>query len=142
MKILMIDDSYASCRAVNRILADVATVSCCIKSSDWLTQYAALLPDIILLDVLMPTPDGLDVLRQIREMDSDTPVIMVTAMSDKATVKQCLDLGANGYITKPVSIEKLKNAIHNIGGINTLKNLKMDTASCLTALKAKIQGGL
>src|ERR1700722_5869652 len=62
--------------------------------------------DAVLLDVVMPGIDGLEVLRQIRTTHSasNLPVIMVTAKVDSKDVVQALELGANDYITKPVDI--------------------------------------
>ncbi|MDA8020046.1 MAG: protein kinase [Thermoanaerobaculia bacterium] len=60
--------------------------------------------DLVLLDIMMPVMDGLEVLRRLRE-DFDQaklPVIMVTAKSEATDVVRALDLGANDYITKPI----------------------------------------
>lgn len=60
--------------------------------------------DLILLDQMMPEMSGLDVLRRVRRNHSaaELPVIMVTAVSDSASVVQALETGANDYITKPL----------------------------------------
>jgi diguanylate cyclase (GGDEF)-like protein len=60
--------------------------------------------DVVLLDVMMPDIDGLDVLRQVRETHSTAalPVIMVTAKSQSEDIVQALEAGANDYVTKPV----------------------------------------
>ncbi|WP_079478605.1 response regulator transcription factor [Halobacillus salinus] len=63
--------------------------------------------DLVLLDVMLPGMNGVDVLRRIRSGDEDTKVIMLTAkdaLDDKVTT---LDLGANDYITKPFQMEEL-----------------------------------
>src|SRR5215212_5970237 len=60
--------------------------------------------DLVLLDVMMPEMDGIEVLKRIREHHSSValPVIMVTAKSQSEDVVQALQLGANDYVTKPV----------------------------------------
>src|SRR3954465_15009377 len=62
--------------------------------------------DLVLLDVMMPGMNGLEVLRLLRRVDSlaDLPVIMVTARSDSADVVEALELGANDYLTKPLDL--------------------------------------
>jgi CheY-like chemotaxis protein len=63
--------------------------------------------DLVLLDIMMPGIDGLEVLKRLREVHSDTslPIIMVTAKSASEDVVEALLMGANDYITKPVDME-------------------------------------
>jgi adenylate cyclase len=63
--------------------------------------------DLVLLDIMMPDVDGLDVVRTVRQTRSteELPIIMVSAKSFSEDVTQCLELGANDYVTKPVDFE-------------------------------------
>lgn len=63
--------------------------------------------DLVLLDLMLPGLNGLDVLRRIRSNDADTPVLLLTAKNDVEDKVKGLDLGANDYITKPFEIEEL-----------------------------------
>lgn len=63
--------------------------------------------DIIILDVMLPEMNGVEVLRQFRKIDNHTPVIMVTARNTTTDKVSGLDGGANDYITKPFEIEEL-----------------------------------
>ncbi|WP_226000600.1 response regulator transcription factor [Paenibacillus sp. BJ-4] len=63
--------------------------------------------DIIILDVMLPELNGVEVLKQIRKVDNHTPVIMVTARNTTTDKVSGLDEGANDYITKPFEIEEL-----------------------------------
>ncbi len=63
--------------------------------------------DIIILDVMLPEMNGVEVLKQIRKVDNHTPVIMVTARNTTPDKVSGLDGGANDYITKPFEIEEL-----------------------------------
>ncbi len=72
-----------------------------------LSMARALQPDLVLLDLMLPRLDGLDVLRGIRE-HSSTPVLLLTARTTEADRVRGLDLGADDYITKPFSIAELK----------------------------------
>ena len=60
------------------------------------------MPDLVVLDIMMPTMDGWETLRRLREV-SDVPVIMLSCRTDEADKVRGLDLGADDYITKPVS---------------------------------------
>jgi len=68
------------------------------KSEQW---------DLVLLDVMIPKLNGMEVLRRIRTTDNTTPVILVTARDSLPDKVSGLDLGANDYITKPFAIEEL-----------------------------------
>lgn len=63
--------------------------------------------DLVLLDIMMPDVDGLEVVRIVRLTRSteELPIIMVSARSFSEDVTQCLELGANDYVTKPVDFE-------------------------------------
>ncbi len=63
--------------------------------------------DIILLDLMIPEVDGLEVLRNIRSRGIDTPVLIITAKSSKEDVVKGLDTGSDDYLTKPFSFEEL-----------------------------------
>jgi two-component system alkaline phosphatase synthesis response regulator PhoP len=68
------------------------------------------LPDIVLLDVMMPELDGFETLRMLREF-SDIPVIMLTAKADENDVVYGLELGADDYVTKPFGPRELSSRI-------------------------------
>lgn len=63
--------------------------------------------DIIILDIMMPGLNGVEVLRRLRKTDKVTPVILVTARNTTPDIVSGLDQGANDYITKPFEIEEL-----------------------------------
>src|SRR5687768_5522659 len=71
-----------------------------------LDQCRARKPDLIVLDVMMPVIDGLDVCRILRA-ESDVPIILLTARSTEDDILFGLDLGADDYITKPYSPRQL-----------------------------------
>ena len=64
-------------------------------------------PDLVLLDLMLPGVDGLEILRQIRSEDPTLPVLVLTAMGSEEDKIRGLDLGANDYVTKPFSIAEL-----------------------------------
>jgi DNA-binding response OmpR family regulator len=70
-------------------------------------------PDLVLLDIMMPGVSGLDILRQMRRDPnlSDIPVIVLTAKSMPADIKNGMEAGASTYLTKPVGFQELKEAV-------------------------------
>lgn len=80
---------------------------------DALAQIRADLPDLVLLDVVMPKMDGLTLCRTLRAdpATEHLPVIMISGKSDPRLIRQCLDSGADEYITKPFVIKELTGRI-------------------------------
>ncbi len=70
--------------------------------------------DLILLDIMMPDIDGIEVLKRIKAKQNlcDIPVIMVTAMGAQDALPKCLELGANDYVTKPINGPILKARVN------------------------------
>jgi len=75
-------------------------------------------PDLVLLDIMMPEISGLDILRQMRSSPelANIPVIVVTAKSMPADIKNGMEAGASVYLTKPVGFQELKEAVERTLG--------------------------
>jgi DNA-binding response OmpR family regulator len=73
-------------------------------------------PDLVVLDLMLPDVDGLEVLRRVRRMknNSDTPILIVSAKGDETEVVAGIELGADDYVTKPFSPRILMARIKNI----------------------------
>lgn len=67
--------------------------------------------DMIFLDIEMPEPKGLEVLKQIRQFDNRTFITMLSCHSSLNNVKQAIENGANGFIVKPFSAEKITESM-------------------------------
>ncbi|MFT4412841.1 response regulator transcription factor [Fredinandcohnia humi] len=78
-----------------------------IDGSEGLHMFHEQAWDLVLLDIMLPTLSGIEVLRRIRASNSVTPVILLTAKDSVEDKVSGLDLGANDYITKPFQIEEL-----------------------------------
>jgi len=80
-------------------------------------------PDVTLLDIKLGDGSGLEVLKQIKELDRNMKVIMVTALYDEATIHQAKSLGADDYVTKPLAIDFLTNLVmEKISELNLRRN--------------------
>lgn len=71
-------------------------------------------PDLILLDVMLPKLNGFEVLRELRRLQVDTAVIMLTAKGEELDIVRGLDLGADDYITKPFALTELMARIRAV----------------------------
>jgi two-component system, OmpR family, response regulator MtrA len=81
-------------------------VGLCSDGNSALATFRELRPDAVLLDVMLPGLDGIDVCRQIRE-ESDVPIIMLTARTDTTDVVRGLEAGADDYVVKPFKPKEL-----------------------------------
>jgi len=69
-------------------------------------------PDLILLDIMMPKRDGLEVCKRVREAGFMVPILMLTAKSQEIDIVRGLEVGADDYITKPFSIREVLARVH------------------------------
>ena len=86
------------------------------NGDDALTMLDTKQPDLIVLDVMMPGMDGMTVCEHVRErtMGSDVPIIMLSARTDAESIRQGLASGANEYLRKPISADKLTHHVREI----------------------------
>ncbi|HHE65551.1 MAG TPA: response regulator [Bacteroidetes bacterium] len=116
-KILAIDDDWVFVNSLKNILEmkdfKVDVMSNPFNVEEYLSKQKA---DCILLDFKMFGLNGLELIRQIRKINADVPIIMISAVEIKHINPNPLEIGANLYIEKPFDIEEL------VAGINSLIN--------------------
>ena len=89
------------------------------SSAPALSMMAAEIPDVVILDIMMPEISGLDILHQMRQDPAlvNIPVVVVSAKSMPADIKNGMEAGASTYLTKPVGFLDLKEAVERaLGG--------------------------
>jgi two-component system KDP operon response regulator KdpE len=110
-KVLIVDDEPRMIRFIQLNLEhDGFEVYEATSGGEALKQLRDQMPDLILLDVMMPDLDGFDTLQMIREI-STVPVIMLTAKGEEDDRVRGLELGADDYITKPFSPRELSSRV-------------------------------
>ncbi len=108
MKLLYAEDEYSMSEAVTDILTYHNYMVDAVYDGEEALAYAqAEEYDGIILDIMMPKMDGLEVLRKLRRGVCDTPVLLLTAKTEVEDQIQGLDLGADDYLPKPFSMELL-----------------------------------
>lgn len=113
-KILAVDDEQRMVRFIQLNLEqDGFEVITAYNGREALEQVRTQLPDLILLDIMMPDINGFEVLKKIREVNT-VPVIMLTAKGEEDDRIQGLELGADDYITKPFSPRELVSRIRAV----------------------------
>ncbi len=102
-------------------------------------------PDLVLLDIMMPKMDGLEVCRRIREAGLMIPILMLTAKSQEIDVVRGLEAGADDYITKPFSIRELlarvKAALRRTSASKGVSRVLRIGDSTVDMVKGKVERG-
>jgi len=107
-RILIVDDSLFQRRIISTPLkTEGYEVIEAINGRDGLEKILSGKPDLILLDILMPEMDGFEMLKKLRDTGNTIPVIMLTSDVQNTTRDECLSLGAEAFINKPVKAEEL-----------------------------------
>ena len=108
-KILIVDDDHMVLQVIRSYLKETYKVYCLKSGEEALKFLSQQIPDVMLLDYMMPGLDGPTVLRMIRQMEEtkDLPVFFMTAVTDRDRVLECMELKPEEYLIKPVSSTKL-----------------------------------
>lgn len=111
-RVMIVDDEEAVVRALQGALQDEG-YECSIARNgrEALEAFPKVKPDVVLLDVWMPDMDGLEVLRGLKEMDAECPIIMISGHATVATAVKAMKVGATDFLEKPLSIEALLLAL-------------------------------
>lgn len=113
-KILVVDDDVQLCELLTEVLGDeghdVSCVHCGESAIEYLQNKGV---DLVLLDVMLPNLDGMQVARRICQRFA-TPILMLTALGDEATMLDGLQAGADHFITKPFKVPELLTRISAI----------------------------
>ena len=96
------DDDFLRSLAVTKLETNGFTVAQVANGQDGLNQVAQSIPDLIILDLMLPILSGFDVLKSIKASDAtkNIKVIVFSNLGEEGDIKTCLDLGANDYLVK------------------------------------------
>ena len=112
MKLLIVDDEAEICDFLKSFFEErnyeVKTASSGQATLQVVEQFK---PQVVLLDIKMPGMDGIQTLGTLKKKFPRIKVIMVTALETRDKIEECLRLGADNYITKPLSLEYLENDV-------------------------------
>lgn len=115
-RVLIVDDA-AFMRTKIRLTIEKAgyeVVGEAENGADGVAQYLKLKPDLVTLDVTMPVMNGLDALKEIKKIDKDARVLMVSAMGQEGIVREAVMAGARTFIVKPFTDERLIKTVEKL----------------------------
>lgn len=136
MRILLVEDEIKLAKAIKRALElQKYTVDIAYEGETGLDLAIGESYDLIILDLMLPKIDGLEICRQIRKEKTDTPVLMLTAKGQTDNKITGLDAGADDYMVKPFSFEELfariralvRRSSNTTDSVLKVKNLSLDT---------------
>lgn len=138
-KILLVDDETSNLKLLREILQNDYDLAFAKNGASAL-ELALQEPDLILLDIMMPDMDGLDVCRQLKAnpMTKWIPVVFVTARTSPEDIEEGLAVGAHYYLTKPITPKTLLavvvSALDGVAGLKAVKSEISQTVGALTTL--------
>lgn len=138
-RLLIVDDEPANIRLLIRVLKKDYRISSATNGAQALEQLAGpLLPDLILLDVMMPMMDGFEVCRRLKDnpQTCEIPIIFVTAMNDAESETRALEIGAVDFINKPISPSRVRARVSTH---ITLQQAKTALANQNNLLREKVR---
>lgn len=115
-KLMIVDDSNIIRNRIQRaydatVFTIVATAS---NGLDALEKFQQFQPTVITMDLTMPYMDGLECIQKIVNLNPDVRILVISALSDKATGIEAVSLGASGFLCKPFSEEELVEALDEL----------------------------
>ena len=115
VRVLLVDDHAVVRQGLRMFLAldpELEIVGEAADGQQALVQVAETLPDVVVMDIMMPVMDGVAAIREIRRLFPEVEVLALTSALEEHKVSGAIDAGATGYLLKDASVETLIEAIH------------------------------
>ena len=138
MRILVVEDEKHLNRIISEAMEDEGySVDSCFNGADALEYALSAKYDVMILDIMLPKLDGLELVRRLRRRGDATPVLFLTARDSVADKVEGLESGGDYYLTKPFDFQELLAVVHvmtrkytgNRSNIYTIADLTLDTAA-------------
>ncbi|MCG2577693.1 response regulator transcription factor [Dechloromonas sp. XY25] len=117
IRIILADDQLlirAGIRALVETLPDYELVAECADGHEAIAASRQYQPDVILLDIAMPGPSGIEVANAVRRLDGDIRILMLSSIDRREIIDQAINAGANGYLLKDFVLSELHEALQAI----------------------------
>ena len=115
-RLMIVDDSNIIRNRIQRLYNSYtfSLVATATNGDDAVEKFKLYKPEVITMDLTMPQMDGLECIEKLVELDPGVRILVVSALSDKATGIKALELGASGFLCKPFSEEELVEALDEL----------------------------
>jgi len=116
-KILLVDDAaFMRMRCAKLLKEHGYEVEEAENGQEALQKYQAVRPDLVLMDITMPVMDGITATRELRALDPNAKVVMVTALGQQAMVIEAIKAGAKDFVVKPFQPDKILGTVRKMVG--------------------------
>ncbi len=138
MRILVVEDEKNLNRIITEAMADEGySVDSCFNGADALDYALTSVYDVMILDIMLPKMDGLELVRRLRERGNNTPVLFLTARDSVSDRVEGLESGGDYYLTKPFDFQELIAVVHvmtrkytgNRSNVYTVGDLTLDVSA-------------
>lgn len=110
--VLIVDDDDSFATAVGRIVQELGhTSQRAVDGQDGLAKFHEGDFDVVIADLKMPRMGGIEFIREVKKIDRDAVVMVITGFADLSTAVETMSLGAYDYVEKPVEVEKFRAAL-------------------------------
>ena len=108
LTLLLVEDEDSIRESMQEIFSGVfQKVISASNGDEGLKKFKKFSPDIVIADIMMPIMDGLEMSKQIKEVSKNTPVIILSAYSEKERLLKAIDVGIDKYVIKPIDMDEL-----------------------------------
>jgi nitrogen regulation protein NR(I) len=126
-RVLLVDDDRSVRHVISKAFegSEVEVVAAA-TAEDGMRLLSEVHPDVVLLDVMLPTTSGLDLFEQIRDTDAKLPVIFITSHASSEAAIKAMTLGAFDYLLKPLDLAQIQDLVHQALEIRRLMNTPVE----------------
>lgn len=116
LKLMIVDDSNIIRNKITRAhnQSKFQLVATATNGLEAVEQFKQTQPDVVTMDLTMPEMDGIECITQLIALNPDVAILVVSALSDKATGIEALQLGARGFLLKPFTEQELESALEEL----------------------------
>lgn len=112
LKVLYVEDDEETRQGISETLKlRVSSLDMAKDGKEGLEKFSNGNYDVVITDIKMPVMNGLEMARQIRKLKRNTPIIITTAYNDNELLIECIDIGVNQFVMKPILLSKLMDAL-------------------------------
>jgi len=118
LKLLIVDDSNVIRRRIERCqqIEHLQVVGLASNGAEAIEVFRRTDPDVVTMDITMPQMDGIECVERLVGIKPDVLILIISALSDKATAVEAMEKGANGFLNKPFSDRQLNEALEELIG--------------------------